>query len=244
MPVHADVAQLARASACHAEGRGFESHHPLSVTRWKRRVFLCPWIWRRDLVKRSDNGRRCALPATMGESGTRRSGDYQAAMASRSSTAGGSSSLSRRNNGRVTRFRGTAACVLAVSLASALGVTPARAGGERTVFLHSPSGNIVCEIWAQEVSPDPTGLDNGVACVVRHRIRRPDRPFAYTLHANGAVRGKRLRVRPGVIGHVLSYGVSARLNLIRCRSTVRGMRCVSLRSHHGFSLSRRRAFAW
>src|SRR5690348_16836183 len=27
----ADVAQLARASACHAEGRGFESHHPLLV---------------------------------------------------------------------------------------------------------------------------------------------------------------------------------------------------------------------
>ena len=27
----ADVAQLARASACHAEGRGFESHHPLVV---------------------------------------------------------------------------------------------------------------------------------------------------------------------------------------------------------------------
>ena len=26
---YADVAQLARASACHAEGRGFESHHPL-----------------------------------------------------------------------------------------------------------------------------------------------------------------------------------------------------------------------
>ena len=29
-PPFADVAQLARASACHAEGRGFESHHPLS----------------------------------------------------------------------------------------------------------------------------------------------------------------------------------------------------------------------
>ena len=27
----ADVAQLARASACHAEGRGFESHHPLDL---------------------------------------------------------------------------------------------------------------------------------------------------------------------------------------------------------------------
>src|SRR5262245_27463471 len=32
---YADVAQLARASACHAEGRGFESHHPLQGTRWK-----------------------------------------------------------------------------------------------------------------------------------------------------------------------------------------------------------------
>src|SRR2546423_5309021 len=28
--VRAAVAQLARASACHAEGRGFESHQPLS----------------------------------------------------------------------------------------------------------------------------------------------------------------------------------------------------------------------
>ena len=30
LAAHADVAQLARASACHAEGRGFESLHPLS----------------------------------------------------------------------------------------------------------------------------------------------------------------------------------------------------------------------
>ena len=30
LAARADVAQLARASACHAEGRGFESHHPLS----------------------------------------------------------------------------------------------------------------------------------------------------------------------------------------------------------------------
>ena len=33
-PRHADVAQLARASACHAEGRGFESHHPLFRKSW------------------------------------------------------------------------------------------------------------------------------------------------------------------------------------------------------------------
>src|SRR3954451_13073712 len=37
----ADVAQLARASACHAEGRGFESHHPLSENP-ARRGFLLP----------------------------------------------------------------------------------------------------------------------------------------------------------------------------------------------------------
>src|SRR5579862_2861789 len=39
---HADVAQLARASACHAEGRGFESHHPLSVRPWKQGLLLGP----------------------------------------------------------------------------------------------------------------------------------------------------------------------------------------------------------
>src|SRR5918996_2353369 len=33
---HADVAQSARASACHAEGRGFESHHPLHEKPRKR----------------------------------------------------------------------------------------------------------------------------------------------------------------------------------------------------------------
>jgi hypothetical protein len=41
------------ADPCHAEGRGFESHHPLTGTRWKRRV--SPWVsscdapeWRTD----------------------------------------------------------------------------------------------------------------------------------------------------------------------------------------------------
>src|SRR5688500_6409665 len=37
--LRADVAQLARASACHAEGRGFESHHPL-LEAPPRRGFL------------------------------------------------------------------------------------------------------------------------------------------------------------------------------------------------------------
>ena len=37
LAAHADVAQLARASACHAEGRGFESHHPLPLNKPFRR---------------------------------------------------------------------------------------------------------------------------------------------------------------------------------------------------------------
>src|SRR5881227_1157136 len=37
----ADVAQLARASACHAEGRGFESHHPL-LRKPRTGAFLLP----------------------------------------------------------------------------------------------------------------------------------------------------------------------------------------------------------
>ena len=41
LPAHADVAQLARASACHAEGRGFESHHPLSRKPRFTRLSLC-----------------------------------------------------------------------------------------------------------------------------------------------------------------------------------------------------------
>ena len=40
LAAHADVAQLARASACHAEGRGFESHHPLSAKAPETGVFV------------------------------------------------------------------------------------------------------------------------------------------------------------------------------------------------------------
>src|SRR3954452_9599430 len=38
-PRRAAVAQLARASACHAEGRGFESHQPLARSPLPERVF-------------------------------------------------------------------------------------------------------------------------------------------------------------------------------------------------------------
>jgi hypothetical protein len=42
----ADVAQLARASACHAEGRGFESLHPLEERPRRRRAQATARRWR------------------------------------------------------------------------------------------------------------------------------------------------------------------------------------------------------
>jgi hypothetical protein len=45
-------------------------------------------------------------------------------------------------------------------------------------------------------------------------------------------------------GRVLPYGQSIRLHFIRCTSKKSGMRCVSLRSHHGFLMSRTNAASW
>ena len=141
--------------------------------------------------------------------------------------------------------------LLVVALASAgLGLVAglhagvARADGEREIVFRSPSGNLVCDIWAQVTVPDPEGRDNAVTCTIRHWSISPDRPFAYTLNANGRVRGQNLAVRPPVAGRVLAYGRSIRLHFIRCTSKTSGMRCVSLRSHHGFLMSRTRAASW
>ena len=51
--LHAAVAQLARASACHAEGRGFESHQPLPVGSARRCPSMCGEALR---SKRHGNG--------------------------------------------------------------------------------------------------------------------------------------------------------------------------------------------
>ena len=74
-PRYADVAQLARASACHAEGRGFESHHPLSsgefyvqfqeVNLSKRRPWMESWV----APRRSPVRARLAPPSKALETG-------------------------------------------------------------------------------------------------------------------------------------------------------------------------------
>lgn len=128
-------------------------------------------------------------------------------------------------------------------IVATLGAAVAHADGEREVLFRSPSGNLACDIWAQVTAPDPKGLDNAVNCTIRHWSIAPDRPFWYSLYANGRVHGQHV-VRPSVSGRVLRYGHSIRLHFIRCTSRVSGMRCVSLRSHHGFFMSRSAAYDW
>src|SRR5439155_12739159 len=61
----ADVAQLARASACHAEGRGFESHHPLrSPSEVAPPRSLQPFSGRRFLM--ADESRRVPYLSAFG----------------------------------------------------------------------------------------------------------------------------------------------------------------------------------
>src|ERR671923_1515951 len=63
MRARADVAQLARASACHAEGRGFESHHPLSRKAPPGGAFRFSYT---RSVKRESSSPSCASAACCG----------------------------------------------------------------------------------------------------------------------------------------------------------------------------------
>jgi hypothetical protein len=57
-------------------------------------------------------------------------------------------------------------------------------------------------------------------------------------------RGKRIRITDSVVdpngARVLRYGTSRRFGSFRCRSRTANLTCTSLRSGHGFRLSRER----
>jgi hypothetical protein len=125
--------------------------------------------------------------------------------------------------------------VLTVVIGALVAATPASAA----VFFHSPSNNIRCVIEATELArcditerdwtPPPmpkscpgdwgNGLQVG---------RRGNGRFTC---ANDAVSG----------GRKLAYGESIKRGRFRCTSRKTGMRCVNVRNHHGFGLSRQRA---
>lgn len=112
--------------------------------------------------------------------------------------------------------------------------TPASAA----TFFHSPSGNIRCVM-------DRTSVTR---CDITERAwSPPPKPrscefdWGNSLAVGFRGRGHFICVSDAVDrGRVLDYGDAIRRGRFRCRSRLTGMRCVNLRTGHGFALSRQR----
>ena len=128
---------------------------------------------------------------------------------------------------------------LIVSALTLLVAAPAHASGSALsfVFFQSPSGNIGCAM----------SKSFGVRCDIRNKTwQAPPKPASCELDwgfgMNIDRRGKGTFVCAGDTtlgeGRHLPFGESIRRGRYRCRSKTIGMRCVNLRTHHGFLISR------
>jgi hypothetical protein len=126
--------------------------------------------------------------------------------------------------------------LVGVVVGSALLLLPAASGSSgsgraaQRAFL-SPSGNISCEM----------DRGNGVGTMAYCQSGRP--PQNATLYPDGHViacygTGADCLGNPGDRTPTLAYGRSIRLDPFRCTSLRRGVRCVVIRSRHGFLISR------
>jgi hypothetical protein len=103
---------------------------------------------------------------------------------------------------------------------------------------HSPSGNIRCVI-------DRTAFTR---CDITHRDwSPPPKPQSCEFDWGNSLvvglrgRGRFLCVSDAVdSGRKLDYGESIKRGRFRCRSRTSGIRCVNVRSGHGFAVSRQR----
>lgn len=128
------------------------------------------------------------------------------------------------------------------SLAVAVAVLAALAGAapaSAATFFESPSGNIRCVIDATSLARcDITARD----WTPPPKPRSCPGDWANGLQVNLRGRGRFTCASDAVPGgRVLAYGESIRRGRFRCTSRRTGMRCVNLRSEHGFALSRARA---
>jgi hypothetical protein len=129
---------------------------------------------------------------------------------------------------------------VSVALAVAVVGLVAAPSASAATFFHNPSGNITCVV-------DRTSI---ARCDIRHRTwTPPPRPRSCPGDwANGMQVGFRGLGRftcasdAVPAGRELGYGESIRRGRFRCTARRRtGMRCVNLRTEHGFALSRDRA---
>jgi hypothetical protein len=98
-------------------------------------------------------------------------------------------------------------------------------------WFQSPSGNIACEVSAGG------GRPTEASCQTFHR------PQSATLGANGRTRlcsGVRCLGNPPENSIRLAYGASVRVGPFRCTSRSDGVRCIVVRSGHGFLINRDR----
>jgi hypothetical protein len=119
----------------------------------------------------------------------------------------------------------------------AVGLMTASAHAAKFKFFQSPSGNIGCVITKQAVRCD----------IREHTWPTPPRPPDCDVDYGGGVQVARNERGSYVCAgdtaldpsaDILGYGDRIRKGAMRCASKSKGMRCVDVRSKHGFFLSR------
>ena len=122
--------------------------------------------------------------------------------------------------------------MLVVVALTVAGIT-ASAPAAVDLSFYSPSRNIGCELQAFRQAPQYSH----VFCVTA------EPPRCVTLKANGSMRVRRGKVCIGNSQEdkfMLRYGRSVRGGPFRCTSRRDGMRCIVIRTGHGFLISRER----
>jgi hypothetical protein len=125
-----------------------------------------------------------------------------------------------------------------VPLAALISTLAVAAPASAATSFHSPSGNIRCVI-------DRTAFTR---CDITHRDwSPPPKPQSCEFDWGNSLvvglrgRGRFLCVSDAVdSGRKLDYGESIKRGRFRCRSRTSGIRCVNVRSGHGFAVSRQR----
>ena len=133
------------------------------------------------------------------------------------------------------RARGAALIALCAGLLGTLALAPAAPAAK---YFHSPSGNIGCGVSRQ-----------GARCDIReknwnapHRPGSCNRDWGYGLTLGKHGKGRFFCGSDSLlgIGSTLGYGKSTRRGRFKCLSREDGMKCINVRSGHGFFIARER----